>query len=138
MTNDVAFRWLGVAGLELAAGGCTLLIDPYVTRIPFMRMWLGRVRPDRDLITRMFTRADAVLVSHAHFDHVMDVPDVVRNTGADAFGSPNACRLLSACGAGAERIHEIGTSTWPASNIWSVPFCPRLWCSSPIRSAAAQ
>jgi len=37
----------------------------------------------------------------------MDVPDVVHNTNATVFGSPNACRLLSACGVPNDRVHEI-------------------------------
>jgi L-ascorbate metabolism protein UlaG (beta-lactamase superfamily) len=70
-------------------------------------MWFGRVVPNSALIAERVERCDSVLVTHAHFDHLMDVPDVVRNTGATAHGSLNSCRLLSACGVPDEQIREI-------------------------------
>jgi L-ascorbate metabolism protein UlaG (beta-lactamase superfamily) len=110
LTRDgaVQFRWLGVAGIELRAGDRVLVIDPYFTRFPTWKLWFGRVRPDRLLIAEKIQRCDLVLVTHAHFDHIMDVPDVVRYTGAMVMGSPNSCRLLAACGVPAQKIREIG------------------------------
>jgi len=101
------FRWLGVSGVELSADDQILAIDPYFTRIPLWRMAFGRVRPDRELIANQIPRSDFVLVTHAHVDHLMDVPDVVQNTGAIALGSPNTCRLLEASGVPAQQIREI-------------------------------
>jgi len=101
------FRWLGVGGVELSVDDQTLAIDPYFTRIPLWRMAFGRVRPDRALIANQIPRCDFVLVTHAHVDHLMDVPDVVRNTGAVALGSPNTCRLLEASGVPAQQVREI-------------------------------
>ena len=107
MDTSLRLRWLGVAGLELSAGEETLTIDPYFTRIPMLRAWFGRVRPDSGLIAEKIERCDSVLITHAHFDHLMDVPDVVRNTGAKALGSPNSCRLLSACGVPEDKARGI-------------------------------
>ena len=101
------FRWLGVAGIELRAGGRTLLIDPYLTRIPFWRLWVGRVQADRALIHRHIPHCDHLLISHAHFDHQLDAPDVIQTTGATAYGSPNSCALLAICGVHPTRIKEI-------------------------------
>jgi hypothetical protein len=70
-------------------------------------VWFGRVRPNKELIAEKIRRCDFVLVTHAHFDHIMDVPDVVQNTGAAVWGSPNSCRLLSVCGVPQDKIHEI-------------------------------
>jgi L-ascorbate metabolism protein UlaG (beta-lactamase superfamily) len=108
MSATVEFRWLGVAGIELRANGQTLLIDPFLTRFPVWRMWIGRIRPDRERIAEEIPRCDFVLVTHAHWDHLMDVPEVVRNTDARALGSPHTCRLLAAHGIEARRIQEIG------------------------------
>jgi L-ascorbate metabolism protein UlaG (beta-lactamase superfamily) len=102
------FRWLGVAGIELRVGEQVLVIDPFFTRPPFWRLWFGRVSPDHDLVREKVPRCDYVLVTHAHFDHLMDVPDVVLNTGALALGSPNTCRLLVACGVAEDRVRQIG------------------------------
>lgn len=105
--TSIRFRWLGTAGIELVVKGQVLLIDPYFTRIPIWRLVLGRARPNGALILDSVQRADYVLVTHAHFDHVMDVPDLVRGTRAVAFGSPNTCDLLAECGVPRERIQEI-------------------------------
>jgi len=98
MSRPISFRWLGVAGIEITADDGTLTIDPFFTRPPFWRLWIGRVRPNRELTARTIRRCDWCLVTHAHWDHVMDVPDVADLTGAQVIGSPNVCRLLTACG----------------------------------------
>jgi hypothetical protein len=84
-----------------------LLVDPYLTRIPIWELGAGRVCPDRALIADTIKHCDYVLVTHAHFDHMMDVPDLVQNTGAVAIGSPNDCRLFAACGVPQGKIHEV-------------------------------
>ncbi|HEX9134023.1 MAG TPA: MBL fold metallo-hydrolase [Ktedonobacteraceae bacterium] len=100
-------RWLGVAGIELRVNEQILVIDPFVTRPPWRRMWLGHVRSNSALVAATVPRCDFVLVTHAHWDHVMDVPDVIGQTRATAFGSPNACRLLAILGVPEKRIYEI-------------------------------
>ena len=107
MGISIGLRWLGTAGVELRVKDQILVIDPYFTRCPFWKVWFGRVQPSKELIAEKIRRCDFVLVTHAHFDHIMDVPDVVHNTGAAVWGSPNSCRLLSACGVPADKIHQI-------------------------------
>jgi L-ascorbate metabolism protein UlaG (beta-lactamase superfamily) len=98
MNTPVTFRWFGVAGVAITAQGQTLAIDPFFSRPPFLRFFLGHPTPDPVLDARYLPVCDYVLVSHAHWDHLMDVPSVARNTGAIAFGSPNSCRLLALLG----------------------------------------
>ncbi|MGZ3677719.1 MAG: MBL fold metallo-hydrolase [Ktedonobacterales bacterium] len=107
MDEPMTFRWLGVAGIELSMHGRVVLIDPFVSRPPFRRMWLGRVTPDRARIAATIPRCDTLLVTHAHWDHIMDAPDVVGRTDAAVYGSPNACRLLSILGVPQERVHVL-------------------------------
>jgi L-ascorbate metabolism protein UlaG (beta-lactamase superfamily) len=107
MGTSLLFRWLGVAGIELGAGGQVLAIDPFFTRPSFLRIWLGRVEPNHKLIAEKLKACDHVLVTHAHWDHLMDVPDVAANTGAAVFGSANTCRLLSLCGVRQDCIRQL-------------------------------
>jgi L-ascorbate metabolism protein UlaG (beta-lactamase superfamily) len=100
-------RWLGVAGIELRANEQILVIDPFVSRPPLRRMWWGRVRSDTALVASTVPHGDFVLVTHAHWDHVMDVPAVIDQTRATAFGSPNACQLLAILGVPQERLRKI-------------------------------
>jgi L-ascorbate metabolism protein UlaG (beta-lactamase superfamily) len=65
------------------------------------------VRPNGNLIATKILRCDYVLVTHAHWDHIMDVPDVARNTGARVLGSQNSCRLMLTCGVPEDRIRQI-------------------------------
>lgn len=100
-------RWLGVAGVELSMGGQVLVVDPYFTRFPFWKMWIGSVRPDSALVARHIQHCDHILVTHPHFDHVMDVPAAAIHTGAMVSGSLNTCRIMEASGVPADQIREI-------------------------------
>lgn len=92
----LCYRWLGTAGLEFATGGYTLLVDPFFTRPGKLALLSGRrVQSDAGLVAQHIQRADAVLVTHAHYDHLLDVPEVLRQTGARAYGSPNTCAVLA-------------------------------------------
>ncbi len=93
---SLTYRWLGVAGLEFALDGYTLLVDPFFTR-PSKPAVLSnaRVYSNTQLVQRYITGGDAVLVTHPHYDHLLDVPAVLRQTGAEAYGSANACTLLA-------------------------------------------
>jgi L-ascorbate metabolism protein UlaG (beta-lactamase superfamily) len=91
--SGIGFRWLGVAGVEFSFAGRTLVVDPFFTRPSFLRLWVGRMKSDAALAQKYVPGADYLLVSHAHYDHLMDAPAVLEHTGASAYGSANACRL---------------------------------------------
>ncbi|MBN2027947.1 MAG: MBL fold metallo-hydrolase [Actinobacteria bacterium] len=84
-------RWLGTAGFELGSGTTTILIDPYFTRNP-------KAKPEQRLKPQDFPHAQAVLLTHGHFDHSFDVPAVVQLSGAVVYASPLACQSLAAKG----------------------------------------
>ncbi len=107
MKNSIYFRWLGVAGIELSMGSEIMLIDPYLTRIPLRNILFGPVHSHKELIRKHIPRCHHILVTHSHFDHLMDVPFIARYTGAEVFGSASTCRLLSACGVPPRQFHEI-------------------------------
>ncbi|NLG97257.1 MAG: MBL fold metallo-hydrolase [Chloroflexi bacterium] len=103
---SLSIRWLGAAGLEISCDGTVLLVDPFFTRPSIWAvLLLRRVEPDSDLAARCAPRASAVLVTHPHYDHLMDVPAIMRQTGAAAYGSPNTCALLALHGVHNSRIH---------------------------------
>lgn len=91
-------RWLGTAGFEFKAHGTTLLIDPYLTRVGLSAYLRGPLRPDLERLAREVPAADGIVVGHSHFDHVMDVPDIARRTGARVIGSRSTANLMQACG----------------------------------------
>jgi L-ascorbate metabolism protein UlaG (beta-lactamase superfamily) len=104
---SVIFRWFGVAGMEFSFGNNTLLIDPFLSRPPLKSVFLGRVSPNIRLIKEKITKADQLLISHAHYDHLMDVPVIASQTGARVFGSANACGLLKVLQVPSAQLHEV-------------------------------
>src|SRR5512136_317987 len=100
------FRWLGAAGLELSYNGFTLLVDPYLSRVPILRALFCRIKPDEQKVFSRITAADAILVTHSHFDHLMDVPLIAKKFGCPAYGSPNTCSLLERCDAPLSNIRK--------------------------------
>jgi L-ascorbate metabolism protein UlaG (beta-lactamase superfamily) len=126
---------LGTAGIELAVHGQVVLIDPYLSRVPAWKLWFGRLCPARELIAERVLQCDLLLVTHAHFDHIMDVPSIARNTGAMTVGSRNSCELLKAYGISKEQIQEIhagdeltfdgfSIKAWPAEHRRIPGFAP--------------
>lgn len=104
---QVGYRWLGAAGIELRFEGKSLLIDPYVTRVPWLHIFFYHVESNRRLVKELIKNGDHILVSHAHIDHLLDVSTVMDLTGASVYGSSNTCRLLRALGAAENKIHLV-------------------------------
>ncbi len=97
-------RWLGTAGFAVEHGGHTLLLDPYLTRASLARCLVSRLTPDLPTIARHVPAADAIVVGHTHFDHVLDVPAIAARTGATVFGSRSAAALCRAAGLPEARV----------------------------------
>jgi L-ascorbate metabolism protein UlaG (beta-lactamase superfamily) len=105
--GEVRLRWLGTAGFAIEHAGWVVLVDPYVTRASFSACVLGPLRSDLSAIRRYVPLADAIVVGHTHFDHVLDVPDIARLTGARVFGSRSAAALCYARGIPADRVEVV-------------------------------
>jgi L-ascorbate metabolism protein UlaG (beta-lactamase superfamily) len=106
MQTGLSFRWLGVQGVEFKYAGRTLLVDPFVTRPPVWKFF-SPVAADEALGARRVGRADWILVSHAHYDHLLDVPAIARRTGAQVFGSPNVGAILGLHGAAGRQFQRL-------------------------------
>lgn len=103
---DLSYRWLGVAGLEITAGEAVLLVDPYLSRLPFCSMF-RRLHANPAAVEASIRRASYMFITHAHYDHLLDAPEVARLTGAPLYGSPNTCRLAEALGVPDSQTHLI-------------------------------
>ncbi len=89
-------EWLGTSGFRLSLEGTTLLVDPYLTRLP-LRWFLSRrpALPDEAVVAARAPHADAVLVGHAHFDHALDAPLIARRSRAPVYGSRSTAALMA-------------------------------------------
>ncbi|MGH3012764.1 MAG: MBL fold metallo-hydrolase [Gaiellaceae bacterium] len=64
-------RWLGHATVLIELGGARILTDPV------LRPWVLHLRRAAPLAADPLTELDAVLISHAHYDH-LDLPSLKR------------------------------------------------------------
>jgi L-ascorbate metabolism protein UlaG (beta-lactamase superfamily) len=90
-SDTVVIRWLGNANFEFAHKGKVFLFDAYFDRTPRSHK-LGFTAAD-------VTRAEAIFVSHAHFDHISDIGPVARQTGAPVVGAPITIETAKKLGA---------------------------------------
>lgn len=132
MRHPVWLRWLGVAGIELRARQQVLLVDPFLTRPPLRQLFLGRVEPDRALLRQHVSRADTILVTHAHWDHLLDVAAIAEFTGAQVMGSPNTCQIVAAQGVPPARIHQVDAGDRLVLGAFGVEVLPGAHGRTPI------
>lgn len=73
-------RWFGTTNFEFDYGDQLILLDTFYDRGP-------RARPIGFTVDQV-KRANAILIGHAHWDHIGDVAAVAKQTGAKVFGAP--------------------------------------------------
>ena len=103
----LTLTYLGVAGWQLQAGRSSLLVDPYFTRLPLWRLAFGRAAPDADVVAQHTPPGDWLLVTHPHYDHLLDVPEAARLTGATVYASEQGCALLGLLSVPGEQVCPI-------------------------------
>ena len=71
-------KWFGHAGFQITSEKEKIIIvDPWLTDNPLATCQAEDI-----------TKADVVLVTHDHFDHIADVARIVKATGATLVGMP--------------------------------------------------
>jgi L-ascorbate metabolism protein UlaG (beta-lactamase superfamily) len=110
-TDPVTLKYLGAAGWELSDGATFILIDPYLSRIngpapPGGHAMAGDTRraygwgdiasPDAAAIDAHIQRADFVLITHTHYDHVLDAPYIALKTHATVIGTESTENMMRA------------------------------------------
>ncbi|TVT34003.1 MBL fold metallo-hydrolase [Amycolatopsis rhizosphaerae] len=109
-TSGMTLRWWGNNSWEIRLpGGKTVLIDPWLTRYhtgTYSKAGADPETPisvDTALIDHYVDsgelRADHILVTHGHYDHLSDVPYLAEKTGATVLGTETHLNLLAALGA---------------------------------------
>lgn len=97
------FRWLGTSGWRIDIGARTILIDPYLSRYD-TGLFTGAFNTatpltvNAGLVAEHAGHPENVFVTHTHWDHFNDVPQVAKTTGARVFGTLTAYHLGLASG----------------------------------------
>jgi len=97
--HTLAIRWTGYSNFELAYAGQILLLDAYFDR--------GSTYPPLGFKAADVTRADAILIGHAHFDHMSDATSVGARTGALVVGAPITTDKLRSQNLGERQIRTV-------------------------------
>lgn len=64
---DVSIKWLSVTCFEIRYKGITVVCDPFVTDCE-----------STDLTWEAIENCDIICLSHAHFDHITDIPQLIK------------------------------------------------------------
>jgi len=121
--GQVILRWLGTAGWEISDGSTVILIDPYLSRINGPRPpgagsagtpldgdtrhlygWDDPAEPDKAVIDAHIPRANFILVTHTHYDHVLDVPYIAAKTHAVVIGTESTENVVRPYGVPEEQL----------------------------------
>src|SRR5882724_1892444 len=97
--DGVRVTYLGTNGYQFEFKGHALLVDPYFSRVDLLSVALGsRIQPNaariNDGLRHISTKADAILVTHGHFDHLLDVPAVLAKTRGRLIASASSVELV--------------------------------------------
>jgi L-ascorbate metabolism protein UlaG (beta-lactamase superfamily) len=132
-------EWLGTAGYRMSYEGATLLVDPFLTRVPLSTVVRRRTAlPDPASIDRFLPGlgdVSGIVVGHGHWDHALDAPELARRFGCPVYGSRSVRNLMALHGLGERgvevepyRRYELGpfTVTFVPSVHSKIPFGTRI------------
>ncbi len=99
-SEGITVQYLGVGGWLFRFEGDALLTAPFFSNPSLLDVGLGVIAPDTAAIDRFLPPVGDVstlLVGHGHYDHLMDVPYILRRHAPEArlFGSTTAANLVS-------------------------------------------
>lgn len=99
--NSIAVRWYGLNALEFRHRNGSFMIDPYVSRSP------EKITIPEEVEKYLVSRPDFVLMTHSHWDHLPDMPLLIRRTGTVLYASRTACNIMRSLGVAEKNLHEL-------------------------------
>ena len=104
--DGVRVTYLGTNGYQFESRGHALLVDPYFSRVDLLSVALGssiqpnasRINDGLHHLAQTLPNVDAILVTHGHFDHLLDVPAIMTKTGARLIASATSVDLAKRAG----------------------------------------
>lgn len=93
-------NFFGVTCFLLQWRDTAVLIDPFWTYLPLMKVGFGKTMPDPKQVDKylpMLGKVESVLVGHSHYDHVLDLPYVAPHlsSGTEVFANQTLAHTLA-------------------------------------------
>lgn len=122
--DELRLVYLGVGGWILEHGDDMILAAPFFSNPSFVRTGLASIATDTLEVDRYMgrydvSRAKAILVGHAHYDHLMDVPRVAVNHAPEAriVGSRTVANTLGSWSGVGDRVDVVNDSAGDQESI---------------------
>jgi L-ascorbate metabolism protein UlaG (beta-lactamase superfamily) len=100
-------QWLGAAGFQIEVDGHRFLIDPYLSRN-------AKSKPVQGMRPGDICGARQIFITHGHFDHISDVPQIMAQGEASVYCSEIATATLLREGADGRRVHTVKENGYAA------------------------
>jgi L-ascorbate metabolism protein UlaG (beta-lactamase superfamily) len=117
--------YLGTAGFILKNKQRTVVLDPYLSRVGVTELFRP-LHTNTALLKKHIPYADDVLIGHAHYDHILDAPDLCKQTGARLIGSKATCMVGRAAGLPESQLKETEGREDIACGSWTVRGLPSI------------
>lgn len=97
-------RWLGNCSWEINYRNQVILLDNFYNR--------GPRAPITGVSTEQVTKADCIIISHAHKDHTADTAQVAKITGAPVYGHATVIEQMRAEGVPESQLFQFEDPDW--------------------------
>lgn len=136
-SSKVSFRWIGTSGFILSDDTTTIVFDPAITRIPLYDFLPFRtVKSDESEVNFWMNQCEikavhGTFVNHAHTDHVIDAPYIVKKFGGILYGSSSVVNVGLGQGLKLSQTQKISSGEkWEIGKFsiipYSTPHAPHL------------
>jgi L-ascorbate metabolism protein UlaG (beta-lactamase superfamily) len=152
--NSIRVTYLGVNGFQFETDDYALLVDPYFTRVGLWASALNeRIESNPTRVNQglrhVRNNVDAILVTHAHFDHLLDAPEIMRRTHARLVAGPTAIKLVESFGISPDECDVVKSGGVRQIGPWTIrvfaaqhdrlfgkiPFAGRSTPSKPVKAS---
>jgi L-ascorbate metabolism protein UlaG (beta-lactamase superfamily) len=121
--QPLALTYLGVASWSIESAGKTIVVDPFYSR-PNVD---GPIASDPAAVAKYAPkRADLIVITHSHYDHLLDAAPLALATDAQVVGSTSSARVVRAAGVPADHVVPIQGGEDYAFDGYSVRVIPSL------------
>lgn len=124
--QNLKIKYLGTAGFILSDQNRTVVLDPFISRPNLLDTLTKPLLSDPQLVHQYISKADDVLIGHAHYDHILDAPEICKQTGARLIGSGATLMYGRSAGLPESQMLEVKGHEEIACGNWMIKGLPSI------------